>query len=74
MLVLGCATPNDLPYLNLAVASRAEFLVSWDDDLLDLMQDPSFVARFPRLRIVNPVTFLRSDRVRGNAIPHLNEP
>src|SRR2546429_412916 len=30
--------PKDEPYLNLAVAARADFLVSWDKDLLDLMR------------------------------------
>lgn len=43
----GLRDPNDLPSLNLAVANRAEFLVSWDDNLRELMQDPTFVARFP---------------------------
>ena len=51
---------NDLPYLNLAIAQRANFLVRGDNDLLDLRNDPNFVSRFPWLRIVDPVTFLRN--------------
>lgn len=49
---------NDLPYLQLAIASGAQFLVSRDRDLLDLQADPSFLSRFPDLRIVDPVEFL----------------
>jgi uncharacterized protein len=55
--------PDDAHYVNLAVASGAERIVSRDNDLLDLM-DPDkpdateFARRFPRLRIVNPVEFL----------------
>lgn len=31
------------------------------NDLLDLRNDPNFVSRFPWLRIVDPVTFLRNE-------------
>lgn len=56
---------HDEPYLDLAVAAFAEYLVTRDNDLLDLMKsgDPigqSFRARFPSLRVMDPVEFLRA--------------
>jgi uncharacterized protein len=51
--------PKDEPYLNLAVASGAAYLVSRDKDMLDLMDDPDFTAKHPELRIVGPVELLR---------------
>jgi len=39
--------PDDLPYLNLAVANAVDYLVSRDKDLLDLMCDAAFTARYP---------------------------
>lgn len=50
--------PKDEPYVNLAVAAGASYLVSRDKDLLDLMTDPSFRQRFPTLTILDPVVFL----------------
>ena len=55
--------PNDEPYINLAIEANAVFLVSRDNDLLDLMIDytdecKNFRRRFRRLKIVNPVEFL----------------
>jgi putative PIN family toxin of toxin-antitoxin system len=50
---------KDEPFLDLAVASGAAYLVTRDKDLLDLMSDSGFTARFPHLRIVDPVEFLR---------------
>ncbi|MBI1900886.1 MAG: putative toxin-antitoxin system toxin component, PIN family [Planctomycetia bacterium] len=52
--------PKDEPYLNLAVAAGAQFLVTRDRDLLDLMQDQTFRAAHPGLSIVDPVAFLQS--------------
>ena len=52
--------PKDEPYVNLAVASQAQFLVSRDRDLLDLMNEPAFRRRFPNLQIVDPVAFLQA--------------
>jgi putative PIN family toxin of toxin-antitoxin system len=60
---------NDLPYLNLAIAPRANFLVRWDNDLLDLRNDPTFVSRFPWLRIVDPVTFLSNQGALPGIMP-----
>ncbi len=55
--------PNDEPYINLAIEANAVFLVSRDNDLLDLMTDytdecKDFRRRFRKLKIVNPVKFL----------------
>ena len=54
---------QDEPYVDLAVAANADFLVSRDKDLLTLTTDHSLIAkqfrqRFRRLRILNPVAFL----------------
>ena len=56
--------PDDALYVNLAVAAGAGAIVSRDRDLLDLM-DPSkphaadFQSRFPNLKILDPLQFLR---------------
>jgi putative PIN family toxin of toxin-antitoxin system len=52
--------PDDEPYLNLALAAHADYLVTWDKDLLDLMQDASFRAEHPRLTILDPVVLLQT--------------
>jgi putative PIN family toxin of toxin-antitoxin system len=51
--------PKDERYLNLALASRATYLVTWDRDLLDLMNDEGFRQQFPRLTILEPPALLR---------------
>jgi uncharacterized protein len=51
--------PDDEPYLNLAIAADADYLVTWDQDLLDLMHDATFRSQYPRLIIVNPVALLQ---------------
>lgn len=51
--------PDDEPNLNLALAADADHLVTWDNDLLDLMQDATFCARYPRLTILDPVALLQ---------------
>lgn len=55
--------PSDEPYVDLAIEAQADFLVTRDRDLLDLMKWESeegraFQKRFRRLKIVDPVTFL----------------
>jgi putative PIN family toxin of toxin-antitoxin system len=50
--------PDDEPYINLAIATGAKYLVSWDKDLLDLMHDEDFRKGFPSLTILNPVALL----------------
>ncbi len=54
---------DDEPYINLAVASGANFIISRDRDLLDLMTGYSdeckeFRRRFRSLKMVEPVEFL----------------
>lgn len=54
---------DDEDYVNLAVEVRADYLVSRDRDLLDLMTDytiraKEFRQRFRFLKIVNPAAFL----------------
>ncbi len=50
--------PDDEPYINLAIATQASFLVSRDSDLLDLMTNETFRQSYPALTIIDPVTFL----------------
>lgn len=52
--------PKDEPYLDLAIAAGATYLVSRDKDLLDLMNSDGFRQRFPDLTILDPVAFLRT--------------
>lgn len=56
--------PHDEAYLNLAIEARADYLITRDNDLLDLMkweteEGREFQKRFRRLKIVDPVTFLK---------------
>ena len=55
--------PKDEPYINLAVEMRADYLISRDHDLLDLMkwekeEGREFQKRFRFLKIVTPKSFL----------------
>lgn len=55
--------PDDEPYLNLAIEIGADYLISRDSDLLDLMkwdqkEGRAFQQRFRFLKIVNPIEFL----------------
>jgi putative PIN family toxin of toxin-antitoxin system len=55
--------PKDELYVNLALAAGARYLVTWDHDLLDLMNEQTpegqdFRGRFPGLIILTPVAFL----------------
>ncbi|MGO9466374.1 MAG: putative toxin-antitoxin system toxin component, PIN family [Isosphaeraceae bacterium] len=52
--------PDDEPYLNLALAANADYLVTWDKDMLDLMQDAGFRTQYPQLTILTPVAFLQA--------------
>lgn len=56
--------PQDEKYINLAVETEADYLVSRDKDLRDLMTGHSaeakeFRQRFRHLKVVEPVEFLR---------------
>jgi putative PIN family toxin of toxin-antitoxin system len=55
---------DDEPYINLAVAADAAFIISRDRDLLDLMtghtdECKEFRQRFRSLRVVEPAEFLK---------------
>lgn len=55
--------PKDEQYINLAIVAGAKFIVSRDNDLLDLMNPNSktageFQRRFPMLKIINPTDLL----------------
>lgn len=59
--------PNDEPYLNLAIVTEAVFLVSRDNDLLDLMtgfttEAKDFRRRYRRIKILDPIEFLEEIR------------
>lgn len=57
--------PDDEPYLNLAIAAKADFLVTRDHDLLDLGSESEPEGRrlrawAPQLRILDPAALLKS--------------
>ena len=64
--------PNDEPYLNLAIATQAPFIVSRDNDLLDLMKNDDFRKAYPGLTIIDPVAFLK--HVRAEVAKELGTP
>jgi putative PIN family toxin of toxin-antitoxin system len=51
---------DDEPYMDLAVAVNADYVVTRDKDMLDLMHDESFRSQFPHLTIIDPVAFLQT--------------
>ncbi|NOT62371.1 MAG: putative toxin-antitoxin system toxin component, PIN family [Acidobacteria bacterium] len=55
--------PKDACYLNLAIVANARFIVSRDNDLLDLMKPTTetasaFQQRYPFLKIITPLDLL----------------
>ncbi len=59
--------PDDEPYINLAVETKADYLVSRDRDLLDLMiaytsEAKEFRQRFRPLQVIEPLEFLQEVR------------
>lgn len=55
--------PKDEHIINLAITAGANYIISRDNDLLDLMDETrkdgrEFRARFPMLIILDPVAFL----------------
>jgi uncharacterized protein len=50
--------PKDEPYLNLSLAAGANYLVTRDRDLLDLMSDDEFQRRGPPFVVLEPAAFL----------------
>ena len=66
--------PKDEKYINLAVEVAATYLVSRDNDLLDLMtgitnECQDFQRRFSSLTVIEPVEFLRTVRPRESREP-----
>ncbi|MCY2993819.1 MAG: putative toxin-antitoxin system toxin component, PIN family [Planctomycetota bacterium] len=64
-LITLARDPKDEKYLKLAVAARATHLVTWDQDLLSLMDNPgpdaqAIRGRLPHIAILDPVAFLRT--------------
>ncbi len=64
---------DDEPYLNLAIESEADYLLSRDKDLLDLMtgHDDSckeFRQRFRSLTVIEPIGFLKELRRRKTEV------
>jgi putative PIN family toxin of toxin-antitoxin system len=49
---------DDALYVDVALGAGAQFLVSRDKDLLDLMSDSAFRSQYPNLTILDPVQFL----------------
>jgi putative PIN family toxin of toxin-antitoxin system len=59
--------PDDELYINLAIEAEANYIVSRDNDLLDLMTDytdecKNFRRRFRWLKVVDPVEFVNEMR------------
>ena len=59
--------PKDEPYLNLALAARASFIVTRDRDMLDLALDESkegalLRSTIPQFQVLDPASFLREMR------------
>lgn len=55
---------DDISYINLAIEANADYIVSRDNDLLDLMTDftdeaKEFRQRFRPLKVIEPLEFLR---------------
>ena len=64
--------PKDEKYINLAIEAEADYLISHDRDLLDLMtgiddECKQFRQRFRHLKIIQPVDFLNI--VSGKDMP-----
>jgi len=59
--------PKDEPYINLAIAGKADLIVSRDNDLLSLSSaddevSSDFRAHHPGIQVLDPVEFLREIR------------
>ena len=55
--------PKDEKYLNLAIEINADYLVTRDNDLLDLIisddiESKDFRNQFPQVKIIDPINFL----------------
>jgi len=56
--------PEDDYLIAQAIVARADYLVSRDNDLLDLRDDSVFISSFLNLRIVSPFEFLQAVRAK----------
>ncbi len=61
--------PKDEKYVNLAFEAKADYIVSRDNDLLDLMTDftdeaKEFRQRFRPLKVIEPMEFLQIIKTR----------
>jgi uncharacterized protein len=61
--------PKDEKYINLAIETEADYIVSRDNDLLDLMTDftdeaKEFRQRFRPLRVIEPMELLQIIKIR----------
>ena len=61
--------PNDEPVINLAIHIEADYIVTRDKDLLDLVDENRpegryFRKRFPNITILDPVAFLQAIRAK----------
>jgi uncharacterized protein len=63
--------PKDEPYINLAITADADYLTSRDKDLLELMNERDFTARFPNTRVLDPVSLLREIESEQSTKPGL---
>lgn len=58
--------PKDEPYVNLAIAAQANYLVTWNARHLTYLMNADtpdgreFTQRYPTITIVDPLTFLRA--------------
>ncbi len=64
---------KDEPYLNLAVEVKADFIVTWDRDLLNLMTEISvngkeFKQKSRPLKIVEPMEFLEKMQKKDSSL------
>lgn len=62
---------DDEPFLDLAIATQASFIVTRDNDLLDLMKDETFRKSYLGISILDPVAFLhhvRAEIAKGPAL------
>ncbi|MEO6050734.1 MAG: putative toxin-antitoxin system toxin component, PIN family [Pyrinomonadaceae bacterium] len=61
--------PNDEPYLNLAIEIESDYIVSRDNDLLDLMtghtdEAKEFRQKYRSIRVIEPSKFLNKIKKR----------
>jgi predicted nucleic acid-binding protein len=65
--------PKDEPYINLAIAAGARFLVTWNGRHLtylmrqDTPEGVDFCARYPDLKIIDPPAFVRE--IEATVVP-----